>query len=119
MFTEETSELELDGKLDVARSAGRTYHPHRTRFFTVTSASGITAFEGSVTVPTMLPVVACPRLGWLLERDRMARKRSVSEMERWARHGALGTGNGGSRRCNIYQAAGKRKHESALSCFAV
>jgi hypothetical protein len=51
------------------------------KFFTVTSASGMTAFEGSVTVPTMLPVVACPRLGRLLERARMASKRSVSEME--------------------------------------
>jgi hypothetical protein len=52
------------------------------KFVTVTSASGITAFEGSVTVPTMLPVVACPRLGRLLERHRMASKRrSVSEME--------------------------------------
>jgi hypothetical protein len=50
-------------------------------FFTVTSAPGITAFEGSVTVPTILPVVACPRLGRLLEMHRIASKRSVSEME--------------------------------------
>ena len=67
-------------------------------FLTVIVTPGITAPVSSVTVPEMLPVVACAKRRWRQEQERQPQKDNLTRMQRPPSNGPLIAGDRSDRR---------------------